>query len=143
MLKKINSSYITKLLIRIIIFLVITFGFLSPIIFDHVSFATRYIMFTGLSNFIIVVEYFVLIILMLFKIDISRKSIYILRLISTGSILLTFMIFGFLLTPVALVTKEYNPFTLSSIMQHFVNPVLAILEFLLLDPSKEKIKKLY
>ena len=143
MLKKINSSYKSKLILRIIIFLIITFGFISPLIFDGAPFASRYIMFTGLSNFVITIEYLLLIIFMLFKKDTTKKSIYTIRLISTGGILLTFFVFGLLLTPLALVTKEYNPFTLSSILQHFVNPILAILEFLLIDPQKEKVKKVY
>ena len=143
MIKKINSSYKATLIIRIIIFLIITFGFLSPIIFDGAPFASRYIMFTGLSNFVIVIEYLLLIILMIFKVDTTKKSVYVIKLISTGGIALTFFIFGLLLTPVALATGEYNPFTFSSILQHFVNPILAILEFLLLDPQKEKIKKVY
>ena len=143
MLNKINSSFKVKLLIRIIILVIITFGFISPLIFDGVPFESRYIMFTGLSNFAITIEYLLLIILMILKVDTTKKGIYVIRLISTGSILLTFFVFGLLLTPVAVATKEYNPFTLTSFLQHFVNPILAVSEFLLLDPQKEKTKKVY
>lgn len=143
MLKKINASFKAKLIIRIIIFIIVTFGFASSMIFDGAPFASRYIMFTGLSNFVITIEYLLLIILMFCKVDITKKGIYVIRLISTGGIFLTFLIFGLLLTPLAVATKEYDPFTFTSFLQHLLCPLLAILEFLLLDPQKEKMKKVY
>lgn len=141
MIERINESK-TKLIIRCLIFLVCVFAFISPIVFDGASFLTRFVMYTGLSNSLLVIEYAILITFTFLKFDLNSKEIYIMRLVITSCIFLTFVVFGFILTPASLASGEYNPFTISSIFQHFITPPIAILEFILLDPNKEKKNKL-
>lgn len=141
MIERINESK-TKLIIRCLIFLVCVFAFISPIVFDGASFLTRFVMYTGLSNSLLVIEYAILITFAFLKFDLNSKEIYIMRLVITSCIFLTFVVFGFILTPASLASGEYNPFTISSIFQHFITPPIAILEFILLDPNKEKKNKL-
>lgn len=132
------NNRIVKLIIRIVILLISIFAFISPIILDGVSFLTRIVMYTGLSNTLLVILFAVLIVLTLLKRDLSSKAVYIFRLIVTSCIFLTFVVFGFILTPASISTGEYNPFTVSSIFQHFITPPIAILDFIFLDPCKER-----
>ncbi|MCQ2815086.1 MAG: hypothetical protein MJ227_02200 [Bacilli bacterium] len=138
---KINSSFKIKTIIRIIVLFIVTFSFVSPIVIDGVPWQSRFIPFTGLSAFIIFLEYIFLVISTILKLDSNKKIILYIRLICTGAITLTFIIFGLMLTPIALATQEYNPFTVSSVFQHFVTPTISIVEFFLIDPTNFKIKK--
>ena len=139
---KINKKTI-KLIIRFVLLVICVFAFISPVIFDGVSFLTRVVMFTGLSNSLLVFQYLLLIIFTFLKFDLRSKRIYIFRFIVTSCITLTFIVFGFVLTPASIATGEFDPFKVSSLFQHFIAPPLAIAEFLLLDPVKEKIKRIH
>jgi hypothetical protein len=96
-----------------------------------------FVMFTVQSN-ILVLVYFFLAVLPVSK---ESRGFQILHLAALSAIIMTFLIFGCLLTPLSLASGAYDPFRLRSVLAHFVMPAAMFLDALFFSEPILSLKK--
>ncbi len=107
---------------------------------QFVTYNTTLLYFTTQSNIWIAVMCLVFLVLNCIELKTGRNLkkgwLYILKFIFTVAISLTFIVFGFILTPAGLIMNKFgidHVFTLHSLSMHFFAPVIAICDFIFFD----------
>jgi len=131
-----------QILIKFIIFSVLSYTMLNSFIRAGSTWYTKLVMYTNLSNFIVWIEYLFLLVLLILNVTLKQRYIEAIRLTCNIPLIVTFLVFGLILTPLSLITKENNPFTLDSLFKHFICPILMILDYFIVDRKIDKLEKI-
>lgn len=136
--RKLVSNKIFNVSFKLITFGCLAFGIISTFVNGSIS---ALVMYTNLSVLIVTLEYLMLIVLIIIKYDYHKRWVQVVRLCANSMLLLTFIVFGVILTPAALITNTPNVFGISSIFKHFVSPILMIFDYFVIDKEKYQLKK--